>query len=144
MTIAGKPDPESTPFVVAEYARAMLGQKVQTVVSTTGPNVKTASARELRYWEALTAVAQKDYARALLLTDAALSVPAVFSNTELRWRLEAVSSSASQRLQQGTNNGATMRARATTDFDNLRSAWTTVAPTYFARPDLVALRQRLS
>ena len=144
ITISGKPDPRSTPFILAEYARAMLGQKAQTAISTTSPNVSSASERELRYWEALTALARKDYARALELAEVTVAQPAVVANGELCWRLATVAYASSQDLPGKAENGATMRARATADLQILMSAWAAAAPTYFTRPDLAALRQRLS
>jgi hypothetical protein len=144
MRIAGKVDPEGTAFVLAEYARAMLGQKAQAATATTAPNVKGASARELRYWDALTALARKDYARGFEVATAALSAPAAAKNVELSWRLGAIAAIAARNLRDGASDGATMRSRETADFEALTTAWSAVAPAYFKRPDLLALQQRRS
>ena len=142
--LAGEDPSDLKTRVLAEYARAHMGQSrraVADIVKWPSEADRLADQRELAYWVAQILLARGDRTGAETAASAPLSVAAVEKNAELGWRLAAVRGLAS-RLTTGTSNSASISALIKTKTGQIETAWgNAAAKVYFSRPDLLALRK---
>jgi tetratricopeptide (TPR) repeat protein len=131
--------------VLLEHARAQLGtSRLPASEMATWMEETTARAvrREVGYWVAQTLVARRQFDEARQLSTAMLAEPGIKGNSELQWRLSALTGLLDQNVTQRGGGSASIRA-ALREIETLKAAWLTHADGYFARPDLAELRQRL-
>jgi hypothetical protein len=131
--------------MIAEYALARLGRS-RTPISVIAEWEQFPRAaverREWAYWIALTLLQRGEAAKAESMALAALSAPAVRGNPEQGWRLAAVAALAAKKNPASTLAKTVAGLKNTTPAE-LEAAWGPAAKTYFARPDLVALRNSI-
>ncbi|HYN07957.1 MAG TPA: protein kinase [Vicinamibacterales bacterium] len=145
----GAPVPEDSTTlyarVLGDRAESALGGR-RTSSAVRAQWIRDASPalqRELSYWVAQTLLARGERATAHATAVAAWSAAGAQGNHELRWRLAALAAQAANGPATSPD-GVTMRTHANTDMQALTAAWPGQATTYFARPDLTALRQALA
>jgi hypothetical protein len=133
--------------VLTEHALAHQGQSRESAALIAGWPLATplpVLRRELSYWVADTLLARKDYRAAFDVAFAAWSDAGGAANHELRWRLASVALLALRGLP-AVPNGATIPPSFKPDLDQLAGEWGPAAvELYFRRPDLAALRRKVS
>ena len=143
--LTSRPDIARNARILVTYASAMTGRAAKVTIGppSTDPGSATDN-REGCYWEALALLRQQQFQRALDVAQGAWSAPGAKGNPELRWRLAALAWLAAQNLKPVPDDSANMRALAQSDWNALEKSWGEATRPYISRPDIVALRQRLS
>jgi hypothetical protein len=131
--------------VLVEYARSKLGRPGAPASEIAAwPKAAGSPSRrgELSYWVAQTLLERHENARAYAVAFDAWSTATARNNDELAWRMAATATLTS--AGPSDPNGAKIPPHVADEgLNRLTLAWTPGASSYFQRPDLLILRERL-